>query len=146
MYKIVVLFLFLISCTNNKNRTVNQPTITKDVDIKSIEIISSGGQLGSHTRMLIDKDSTHYRLTVAANPADNSEYSKKTVPRDWEDLTAQINLVEFRSSEEGKSVQPVDGIDTQIIIVSDVDTISKMNAYNNRVWKSIVEHVYDNRK
>jgi len=146
MYKLVILSLFLISCTNNKNRTVNQPTITKDVDIKSIEIISSGGQLGSHTRMLIDKDSTHYRLTVAANPADNSEYHKKTVPQDWEALITQINLGEFRSSEEGKSVQPVDGVDTQIIIVSDVDTISKMNAYNNKIWKSIVEHVYDDRK
>ncbi|ULT24519.1 hypothetical protein KUH03_37095 [Sphingobacterium sp. E70] len=48
--------------------------------------------------------------------------------------------------EEGKSVQPVDGVDTQIIIISDVDTISKMNAYNNKIWKSIVEHVYDDRK
>lgn len=146
MYKLVILSLFLISCTNNKNRTVNQPVVMKDGGIKSIEIISSGGQLGSHSRMLIDKDSTHYRLTVAANPADNSEYHKKTVPQDWEALITQINLGEFRSSEEGKSVQPVDGVDTQIIIVSDVDTISKMNAYNNKIWKSVVEHVYDDRK
>ncbi|MNX44049.1 hypothetical protein D3C86_745280 [compost metagenome] len=68
------------------------------------------------------------------------------MPQDWEALITQINLGEFRSSEEGKSVQPVDGVDTQIIIVSDVDTISKMNAYNNKIWKSIVEHVYDDRK
>lgn len=146
MYKLVVLSLFLISCTNNTKRTVNQPVVTKDLGIKSIEIISSGGQLGSHSRMLIDKDSTHYRLTVAANPADNSEYHKKTVSQDWEDLTAQINLAEFRSSKEGKSVQPVDGVDTQVIIVSDADTISKMNAYNNRVWKSIVEYIYHDKK
>ncbi|RKE56314.1 hypothetical protein [Sphingobacterium detergens] len=146
MYKLVILSLFLIGCTETKNKTSNSHGVMKDVVIKSIEVINTGGQLGSHSRMLIDRDSTHYRLTVAANPADNSEYHKKTVPKDWKDLTAQINLAEFRSSEEGKSIQPVDGVDTQIIIISDVDTISKMNAYNNKIWKSIVEHVYQHKK
>ncbi|MEI2273495.1 hypothetical protein OHD16_15205 [Sphingobacterium sp. ML3W] len=146
MYKLVVLSLFLIGCTETKNKTSNSPGVMKDVVIKSIEVINTGGQLGFHSCIFIDKDSTHYRQTVAANPANNSEYHKKTVSQDWEDLTAKINLAEFRSSEEGKSVQPVDGIDTQVIVVSDAGTISKMNAYNNKIWKSIVEYVYHDKK
>jgi len=146
MYKLVILSLFLISCTETKNKTSNAPRVMKDVVIKSIEVINTGGQLGFHSSMFIDKDSTHYRQTVAANLANNSEYHKRTVPQDWENLTAKINLAEFRSSKEGRSVQPVDGIDTKIIIVSNTDTISKMNAYNNRVWKSIVEYVYHDKK
>ncbi|WP_104382137.1 hypothetical protein [Sphingobacterium sp. HMA12] len=142
MYKFIVLSLSLLGCTDGSHKTPNQPKAMEDVEIKSVEILSSGGELGYHTRILINKDSTHYKQTVAANPGNNSEYHKKTSPQDWKILIAKIDLVEFKASEEGKSVQPVDGIDTKISIVSNRDTTSKVNAYHSTVWKKIFEYVY----
>ncbi|MDF2476573.1 MAG: hypothetical protein K0S24_2056 [Sphingobacterium sp.] len=142
MYKLTVLSLFLLSCADSNNHKTAQPKVMKNIEIQSVEIMCAGGQLGYSSRMFIDEDSTHYKQTVAANPEKNSEYHKKTVPQDWHNLIAKINLVAFRSSKEGKSVQRMDGIDINIIVASNSDTISKMNAYNNSEWKYIVEHVY----
>lgn len=142
MYKLTVLSLFLLSCADSNNHKTAQPKVMKNIEIQSVEIMCAGGQLGYSSRMLIDEDSTHYKQTVAANPEKNSEYHKKTVPQDWHNLIAKINLVAFRSSKEGKSVQRMDGIDINIIVASNSDTISKINAYNNSEWKYIVEHVY----
>lgn len=142
MYKLTILSLFLLSCADSNNYKTAQPKVMKNIEIQSVEIMCAGGQLGYSSRMLIAEDSTHYKQTVAANPEKNSEYRKKTVSQDWNNLIANINLVAFKSAKGGKSVQSMDGIDIKIIVVSNSDTISKMNAYNNNEWKYIVEHVY----
>lgn len=142
MYKLTVLSFFLLRCADSNNHKTAQPKNMENIEIRSVEIMCAGGQLGYSSRMLIDKDSTHYKQTVAVNPEKNSEYHKKTVSQDWSNLIANIDLVAFKSAKEGKSVQAMDGIDIKIIVVSNSDTISKMNAYNNSEWKYIVEHVY----
>lgn len=137
-----ILALIFICCTDEKSKGRNQLTVMKETELKSVEVISTGGELGFYAHLSIDKDSTHYKQTVATNPADNSEYHKQTDLQDWKNLTIKINLTTFKTAKEGKSVQPVDGIDTKVVIVSNTDTISKMNAFNNSVWKDVVEQLY----
>ncbi len=137
-----ILALIFTCCTDEKSKGRNQPTVMKETELKSVEVISTGGELGFYAHLSIDTDSTHYKQTVAANPADNSEYHKQTDLQDWKNLATKVDLTTFKAAKEGKSVQPVDGIDTKVVIVSNTDTISKMNAYNNSVWRDVVEQLY----
>ncbi|WP_347220157.1 hypothetical protein [Chryseobacterium sp.] len=60
---------------------------------------------------------------------------------DWKNIVNTIDINTFRNVKEGKSMQPIDGFDTKIIIISNAHTVSKMNAYKNLIWKNILENI-----
>ncbi|WP_160139983.1 hypothetical protein [Chryseobacterium sp. c4a] len=135
--KLMILsLLILISCKENKSKT-DHNIMEHTETIQSVKMVSAGGELGFSSSTLIDKDSIHYSRTVAANEAENLTYSRKVKTEDWKNLVATTDQKLFRAAKEGKSVQPVDGIDTKIIITTSTGGISKMNAYDNPVWKNI---------
>ncbi|WP_336959151.1 hypothetical protein [Chryseobacterium contaminans] len=130
----------LVNCKENKTNS-GQNTMTNIEQVQSVKVVSAGGALGFSSSTVIDKDSIHYNRTVAANEADNLIYNRKMKPEDWERLADKIDIKIFGAATEGKSVQPVDGIDTKIIITTSAGNISKMNAYDNPVWKRIRDEV-----
>ncbi|MCS4301064.1 hypothetical protein [Chryseobacterium sp. BIGb0232] len=133
---LIIILLVFVSCKENKSKTDDNIMVHTET-IQSVKMISAGGGLGFSSSTLIDKDSIHYRRTVAANEAENLTYSRDVKPEDWKKLVATIDQKLFRAVKEGKSVQPVDGIDTKIIVTTSAGDISKMNAYDDPAWKSI---------
>ncbi|BAP32509.1 uncharacterized protein CHSO_3472 [Chryseobacterium sp. StRB126] len=109
--------------------------------ILSVKVVSAGGELEFSSSTVIDKDSMHYHRTVAANEADNMAYNRKVKPEDWKNLVDKIDLKMFGAAKEGHSVQPVDGIDTKIIVTTGAGDISKMNAHDDPEWKKILDDV-----
>lgn len=134
---LMILFIFtLVGCKENK-RKPEQNTAAHTDEVQSVKVASAGGALGFSSSTLIDKDSIHYSRTVATNEAENLSYSRKVKPEDWKNLVDAIDQKMFGAAKEGHSVQPVDGIDTRIIVtISGID-ISKMNAYDDPAWKRI---------
>lgn len=126
----------LAGCKENKQKADQHSTVHTEA-IESVKVISAGGAMGFSSSTLIDKDSIHYSRTVAANEAENFSYHKKVKPEDWKKLVGAIDQKLFAAAKEGKSVQPVDGIDTQIIVTTSTGDISKMNAYDVPTWKGI---------
>ncbi|WP_347216161.1 hypothetical protein [Chryseobacterium sp.] len=135
--RLMILPLFTLICCKQKESGQNQNMITHIEPVESVKVVSAGGELGFSSSTLIDKDSIHYSRTVAANEADNLAYSRKLKPEDWKNLLDTINMKEFGAAKENPSVQPVDGIDTRIIVKTNAGEISKMNAYDDPAWKSI---------
>ncbi|OCA79011.1 hypothetical protein BBH99_20020 [Chryseobacterium contaminans] len=134
---LMVLFVFIcISCKQDKRNT-EKNNMVGIPEIQAVKVVSAGGGLGFSSRTVINKDSIHYSRTMAANEANNMEYSKKLKPENWKNLVDKIDVKMFGAAKEGHSVQPVDGIDTKIIITTSAGDISKMNAYNDSAWKSI---------
>lgn len=132
-----LLILIFIGCKENKNSKDHDVNTNSEL-IQSVEVVSAGGELGFSSKTSIDKDSIHYDRTVAANPSDSLSYNRKMKSEDWKNLEDRIDLKMFGATKEGPSVQPVDGIDTRIIITTSAGEISKMNAQNNPQWKNIL--------
>lgn len=132
---ILSVFTFL-NCKEDKRKTEKE-SIVDIPEIQSVKVVSAGGELGFSSRTVINKDSIHYSRTMAANEANNMEYSKKLKPEDWKNLVDKIDVKMFGAAKEGHSVQPVDGIDISIIVTISASDISKMNAYNDPAWKRI---------
>lgn len=135
MLMILSVFTF-ISCKENKRNT-EQNTAVHTEQVQSVKMTSAGGQLGFSSTTLIDKDSIHYNRKMAANEANNLSYSRKIKPEDWKNLIDAIDQKMFGAAKEGHGVQPIDGIDTRIIVTTTAGDISKMNAYDDPAWKSI---------
>lgn len=142
MGKLIVLSLFtFVGCKEGKKNT-GQAVVVNAEHIKSIEVVAAGGEMGFYSSILMDKDSIHYQRTIAVNEAENLKYSKRTKPEDWKNLVGKINLDAFKMVKEGRSIQPVDGVDTKIIITNDKENVSKMNAQDNPVWQNVLDDVH----
>lgn len=141
MNMLIILPVFiLIGCKENK-RTSQQNMMVHTETIQAVKVFSAGGELGFSSNTVINKDSIHYTRTMAANEANNRSYSRKVKPEDWKNLVDKIDLKMFGGVKEGYSVQPVDGIDTKIIITTSAGEISKMNAHNDPEWRKILDDV-----
>ncbi|VEH21616.1 Uncharacterised protein [Chryseobacterium nakagawai] len=139
-YVLIVLMIssiITLVCCKESNKKSEQNITVHTETIRSVKVVSAGGELGFSSSTLINKDSIYYNRTVAANEAENLSYSKKVKPEDWKKLVAAIDHKLFGSAKDGKSVQPVDGIDTKIIVTTSAGAISKMNAYDDPAWKNI---------
>ncbi|MGE8556622.1 MAG: hypothetical protein ACN6OB_22095 [Chryseobacterium jejuense] len=139
MLMILSIFTF-IGCKEDKS-TSQQNMIVHATTIQSVKVVSAGGGLGFSSSTVIDKDSIHYSRTMAANEANNMKYNRKLKSEDWKNLVDKIDLKMFGAAKEGHNVQPVDGIDTKIILTTSAGDISKMNAHNDPGWKKILDDV-----
>lgn len=138
--KLIIIFLLsLIGCNKNNKPSQHNPIHTEE--IRSLEVVNFGGKFGVHSSTLINHDSVHFRHKINRE-SHNLEFSRKIKPEDWKNLVAEINLNDFRNMKEGKSMQPIDGIDSKIVMITNTDTISKMNGYDHPVWENILNHVF----
>lgn len=134
---LMVLVLALTSQTCG--RKAQKAMETENDEIKSIAIVSAGGQLGYSSFFEITKDSIKFSSHLAVDTTRNIAFSKRINPQDWNDMIGGIDLEIFKNATNGHSVQPVDGIDTEIIVKTNDDEISRLNAYDNEVWRWIEE-------
>ena len=66
--------------------------------------------------------------------------SKKAIPpTEAEEIFQNIDIEDFKNAVEGKSVQPVDGVDQTIILKLEGKDISKRNAHDNKTWNKILQ-------
>ncbi|MGE8553374.1 MAG: hypothetical protein ACN6OB_05470 [Chryseobacterium jejuense] len=138
---IAVSLLVFIGCHKKENNKLNQHNPAQSEEIRSLEVINFGGKFGVYSRISINHDSVHYSHKINTEPH-KMEFSQKIKAEDWKNIINKIDLNAFRNVTEGKSLQPMDGIDTKIMIISNKDTLSKINAYDNPIWKSILENVH----
>lgn len=130
-----------IACSKKENKKAGQSGSTNIEQIRSVEVVNFGGGLSVYSSTLINQDSLYYQHRMATVESHDIKFSRKINPEDWRNIVAKINLNTFRKVKEGKTMQPVDGIDTKIVIISNKDTISKMNGYDQYVWKNILDEV-----
>ncbi|MBO9732997.1 MAG: hypothetical protein J7623_30425 [Chitinophaga sp.] len=147
MRRIHILLLIVLCCSNGCNEQSGQSNgnIHKiqnpgmDIhQVKSIEIVSEGGELGYRSRLLISADSVNYSVQVAVDATKNTQHSMKNAPEDWEAIVKEIDLPDFEKAVDGASRQPVDGIDTRVSITTNTGTITRTNAYENKTWNYIL--------
>jgi len=139
-FRYIFAFLSLLgfalqSCGGNAQKASEN----KNEEIKAITIISSGGQMGYSSFFKITKDSIKFSSYLAVDTTQNTTSNKRINPQDWNDIIAGIDLENFKNATNGHSVQPVDGIDTEILVNTNNGEISKMNAYDNEMWNCIQE-------
>ncbi|SDJ11758.1 hypothetical protein [Chryseobacterium jejuense] len=139
MNMLIILLVFILTGCKEDKSTSQQNMMVPATTIQAVKVVSAGGELGFSSSTVIDKDSIHYSRTMAANEANNMEYNRKLKPEDWKNLVDKIDLKMFGAAKEGHSVQPVDGIDTKIIVTTSAGDISKMNAHNDPEWKKILD-------
>lgn len=150
MTRIHILLLIVLCCSNGCNEQSGQSkgnvhlvqNAGMDIhEIKSIEIVSAGGELGYTSRLFVSADSIYYSVQVAVDSTKNAAHSMKNTPEDWLAVVKGIDLPDFRKAVDGASRQPVDGIDTRISITTKAGNITRMNAEENKTWSYILEQV-----
>lgn len=67
------------------------------------------------------------------------ESTKTIASGEAEEIFQNIDIEDFKNAVEGKSVQPVDGVDQIIILKLDGKDISKRNAHDNKTWNKILQ-------
>ena len=137
-----VSFLLLINCGEKKPTATSpkeNPEQVQKETIKSIEINSAGGQLGYVSHFIISKDSVIFQSDMTASENKKIELRKPIENTDAEKVFSDINIDDFENALEGKSVQPVDGVDNTIILRTDEKEISKRNAHDNKTWMKIMQ-------
>lgn len=143
MNKLLLLsFLLLINCGEKEPTATSpkeKPESVQKENIKSIEINSAGGQLGYVSHFIISKDSVIFQSDMTASENKKIESKRTIAPVEAEKIFKEIDIEDFKNATEGKSVQPVDGVDQTIILKLAGKDISKMNAHDNHTWKKILE-------
>lgn len=127
-------FLFLYSCSTNSQPPDTQP---QSENIRSVNVSSAGGQLGFGSFLHITPDSVYYLRHVNMAPEQNDSFSRANTPESWQALVNDLNLDSLRNAKDGPSVQPVDGIDTQITVYTDRDSVTKTNAHESPEWMQL---------
>ena len=145
MFKIsILILLFLSGCGTNsaKNNTndKNDPPISESnsKSINQVEITSKGGMQGVLAYCKITKDSVITEFSLSTNPSKNYSFREINNIVDWENFINKIDLENFKKGVNGKSTQPMDGVDTEIKIKTNNEEISKINADPNKTWVYIL--------
>ncbi len=136
LFILISTFLFLglatliFSCSG-----VNQSH--KVEEIKSISISTFGGERGYFQSLVITPDTMYYELGSSVDPANNKSIKKVNNKHKLEDLISANQLTSFSNITSGKSLLPVDGTDTEIMIKTDSSEFKVRNAENNGKWLAI---------
>lgn len=128
--------LLLGSCGN----APSAQKVSESEHIAAIEVRREGGDMGYASWMRITRDSAWYWSNTVMTPENDDSFSRANTPEAWHELAGELNLEGFRAAMEGESVQPVDGVDTEIAILTNKDTITKRNAYENPEWNHVLRH------
>ncbi len=136
--------LLLGSCATDTPSAAppDTPPQPQTARILAVEVTNSGGMLGHYSHFRYTPDSVLFVRLVSAAPENDDSFRRANTPEAWQALTADLNLDSFRAAAGGQSVQPVDGIDTEIAVFTNKDTIVKTNAYENPQWNQILNHTH----
>lgn len=129
-YALLSALLFLYSCSNQPATTAKQ----EPEKIRTITFNNAGGQLGFSSHLVFTPDSVFYLRHIHMTPESNDSFRRANTSEAWQALTGDLQLDSFRNAVDGPSVQPVDGIDTEISILTTRDTITKTNARESGEW------------
>lgn len=138
----LVALLLLGSCAADTPPAAppDMPQRLQTARILAVEVTNSGGMQGHYSHFRYTPDSVLFVRLVSAAPENDDSFRRANTPEAWQELAGALNLEGFRAAVEGESVQPVDGVDTEIAILTNKDTITKRNAYENPEWNHVLQH------
>ncbi|WP_025146453.1 hypothetical protein [Pedobacter jeongneungensis] len=125
---------FIMSCTNaNSSHTVDR--------IKSISISTNGGQLGYYRRLLIMPDTLYFEQGLRVDTSHRKSIKKINTQYQLEELISTNQLTGFSKIISGKSRQPFDGIDTEVVIRTYNTEIKVRNGGSDKLWLNVVSSI-----
>lgn len=130
----------MIGCSQ---KTEEHKISKKENPTKSISIKNFGGHLGSSTSLKITKDSLYYSFNLEVGSVESKHIVKPNTSYKLEDIINPDQIINFSKLTDGKSRQPVDGIDTEITIETDKNKSSVMNAWDNEIWQKTNHKMQD---
>lgn len=135
--KLVISLYLMLCCALLISCSTPNPTQKMD-KIKSISISTFGGQLGYHRTVKITPDTLYYERGSHANPSHDKSVKKINAQYRLEEIISENQLMDFSKIISGKSRQPVDGTDTEVVIRTDSAETKVRNAQNDKLWHSVV--------
>ncbi len=132
-------FLLLLAGCSSETPAVSGPASQKQTPetIQKIEVMRAGGDMGYSAILVLTKDSVLFRSDVVVDSTLQQSFGRQMVPAQWQQLTANVDLADFESAQDGHSEQPADGVDTEIIVTTNKRALSKRNAYENKTWDAL---------
>lgn len=129
---LLILIVFSFSCFQ-KNKESN----TNNNKIKSISILTYGGEMGYSQSLKLTKDSLHFSFNIAVDSTRKRNEKKLNKLYKLDDIVSLAEAMSFSKIVDGKSRLPVDGTDTKIIIETGEKEYSIINGDNNEIWRRI---------
>lgn len=126
------------SCLLSTGKEIKQHTDK----IKSISISTNGGDMGFSQTLKITADSLYFDFNLAVNAAKKRKQRKSNTFFKLEDIIGATQLINFSKTINGASRQPVDGTDTEIIIITEHHKYSVINGEEDNNWNRIKELLY----
>lgn len=102
------------------------PQKTIQEEIITIEKWKAGGRMGSALSLLINKDSVVKQRKSGFN-GDSSSKVLLIKPEEWKKLINSFTLKDFQQIKNGRSKQPIDGIDIGYTIHTSAKTYYLIN-------------------
>lgn len=138
----IFLLVFLFGC--HKNQAVkkletnfnNQKDLIKEININVVD-----GMLGIKASYEINEDSIIYKYSNENDPNDTLSIKQKNTKAEWQKLLKEIDINNFKSAKNGKSLQAENGLDTKITLKLKDTFYSITNANDNKSWNGIMEIV-----
>lgn len=130
--------LLLLSCGGMSSPPQPGPVDAERTYITAIEVRSYGGQMGFASCLRLTADSISFIRTTEMAPEQNDSFRRRANPASWQALIGDLDLEGVRKAAEGESKQPTDGIDTEIMVLTNRDTISRRNAYQSLEWQKLL--------
>jgi preprotein translocase subunit YajC len=124
-------FAFLLCKPQDKK------SIKNNEEIKSISISTFGGEMGYMQRLKITHDSLYYDYNLSVDSTKKRTENKLNANYKLENIISLKQLANFSKILNGKSRQPVDGTDTEIIIKTKQKTYTVINAESSDIWRTV---------
>jgi hypothetical protein len=128
---LLILSVFAFSCFKKDEKKKNEHKI------KSILISTYGGEMGYSQSLKVTSDSLYFDLSLAIDSVKKRNETKLNKFYPLENFIDSNELLSFYKISSGKSRLPIDGTDTAIIIETEKNKYSVINAENNSDWRRI---------
>lgn len=122
----------IFSCTH---KTEEQRIVKSENHVKSVSIATFGGEMGYSRSMKITGDSIYYDLNIAMDSTKRKHISKPNLSYALENIINPDQITRFSEVTDGKSLQPVDGTDTEITIETDKNKYAVINGWDAEIWQ-----------
>lgn len=133
MIAIFIITLSFLSCNADNKSRKNDET-----NIKSISCNTYGGMMGLSIQFKVTEDSLYYEYSTASDARKNVKSQKFNGKYQFTDIIKNNQIEGFSKIENGKSMLPIDGVDTEIIVQTGkrIDTV--INGEKNMLFLQIL--------
>lgn len=132
MKHLILTSLIIFSCTH---KTEVQKIVKSENHVKSVSIATYGGEMGYSRSMKITGDSIYYDLNIAMDSTKRKHISKSNLSYKLQNIINPDQIIRFSEVTNGKSLQPIDGTDTEITIETDKNKYSVINGWDAEIWQ-----------